>query len=203
MKEKIIAAIKAKWPAVNLRKKRIDEIAARLESKITDENDIDAKLDDYNSVFSFADIAKQDDALAEAERKAKLPKPEQKAEPEIEETKPEDDTPVWAKALMQDIQTLKAEKVTNSRKSQYEALFKDVKNEKFKANELSKFDRLSFKDDEDFNAYMESQKEFVNDFNQSQVNESLKGSPSIIGGTQSTEGVSAMMKNYLETEKTK
>lgn len=63
MKEKIIAAIKAKFPALNLSKAWLENIATKLETKITDENEIDAKIDELNSLFPIEDIAKQDDSL--------------------------------------------------------------------------------------------------------------------------------------------
>ena len=71
MKEKIIASIKAKFPAVNLSKARLDAIAAILEKKVTDESEIDAKLDEFNEYNPLADIAKQDDAMRNMQNKLK------------------------------------------------------------------------------------------------------------------------------------
>lgn len=71
MKEKIIAAIKEKFPAVNLSKKRLDAIAATLEDKVTDETQIDAKLDEFNIYNPFTEIARNDDAMRNMEAKLK------------------------------------------------------------------------------------------------------------------------------------
>ena len=111
MKEKIIAAIKAKFPAINLSKKRLDAIAAKIEAKvIDDETKIDASLDAFNDFNPIADIAKQDDVIRNYEAKLKgqhekKEDPEKKDNPEIP-----DDTPAWAKSLMESNKTL-AEKL--------------------------------------------------------------------------------------------
>ena len=105
MKEKIIAAIKAKFPAVNLGKKRLDAIAAKLESKVTDESQIDAQIDAFNDFNSIADIAKNDDKVRDLEAKLKLATPEKKTDT-VEEPEVSADTPAWAKALIESNKTL-------------------------------------------------------------------------------------------------
>lgn len=105
MKEKIIAAIKAKYPAINLSKARLNAIAAKIESKvIDDETKIDAALDTYNDFNPLVDIAKQDDAIRNYEAKLKgqqSHKEEKKDEPPVD-----DDTPAWAKSLIESNKTL-------------------------------------------------------------------------------------------------
>jgi hypothetical protein len=114
MKEKIISQLKAKYPGVNLSKARLDAIADKLSPKITEESQIDAKLDELNEIFPFADIAKQDDRVRTLEAKTKEPpKPadtnQQNQQPSADQP-PADDTPAWAKALMEEVRTLKTEK---------------------------------------------------------------------------------------------
>jgi hypothetical protein len=115
MKEKIIAAIKAKFPAINLSKKRLESIAAIIEKKvIDDETKIDATLDSFNEFSPIADIAKQDDALRNAEAKlkaAQTPKDKDDKDDKPKDDKPEtpelpDDTPPYIKKLMEGFQTL-------------------------------------------------------------------------------------------------
>lgn len=133
MKEKIIAAIKAKYPAINLSKARLNAIAAKIESKvIDDETKIDAALDTYNDFNPLVDIAKQDDAIRNLEAKAKgqqPPKEEKKDEPP---TVP-DDTPAWAKSLIESNKTLsekvaafEGEKKVSTIKSNIAAKLKEV-----------------------------------------------------------------------------
>ncbi|WP_018629195.1 hypothetical protein [Niabella aurantiaca] len=196
MKEKIVAAIKAKFPALNLRKTRLDAIAAKLEARVKDETEIDAAVTDFDSLFPFADIAKQDDKIAELENKLKAPpKADPAPTPTPEDPKPAPDpkpnpgeeAPAWFKDYAakndQRFDSLLKEKQTNTRKSGYEALFADVKDDKMKANKLEHFDRLAFKDDEDYNSFIEKEKEYLTQHNQ----EVLK-TGGLMKGSQPTSG---------------
>ena len=112
-----------------------------------------------------------------AEAKKEMKPKEAVTEPET----PKDEAPEWAKALISEVQGLKADKLQTSRRSQYESIYKDVKDEKFKANQLAKFDRMTFKDEDDFNSFIETETTDIKDFNQSQANENLKGNPPMSG----------------------
>lgn len=111
---------KAKALGVNLSQKRIDAFADRLHKKnpdLTEEADHDAKIEELHDLTPLDEIARQDDKLRTFEKKDK----ETKKSDSDEDTdgnegdkgkgKANDDTPAWAKALMQEVQTLKAEKV--------------------------------------------------------------------------------------------
>ena len=158
LKAKIIAQFKTKYPTVALSNERLDAIADRLDSKITEETEIDAKLDELNEIFPFADIAKDDDRLRNAEAKAKK-KPETKAktktpikkeeEEEEEETPPADDTPAWAKALLAKVENLEKAKVTTSRKETLLSKIKDA-DEKYKSKVLRDFERMKIENEEEF-----------------------------------------------------
>jgi hypothetical protein len=128
-KDKIIAAIKAKFPAINLSKKRLDAIADSIEKKvIDDETKIDAALDDFNHYNPLADMAKADDTMRNLNAKVKeLEKPkDNKEKTETTTTEPVDDgTPSWAKALIEqnktlasDLAALKGDKIANSIRSE-------------------------------------------------------------------------------------
>jgi hypothetical protein len=110
MREQIIAQLKAKLQTLgvkNLSKSRIDAIADKLAQKITEESQIDGKLDELNEVFPFAEIAKQDDQLRTL--KAEKPKPQPNNPPKDDEP-PVDETPAWAKALLNKVEALEKEK---------------------------------------------------------------------------------------------
>lgn len=106
MKEKILAAIRAKFPSVTLSKKRLDSIAAIIEGDvIDDETRIDAALTTYNKYNPIADMAKQDADLRglnkkvgelEAGKKTTTDKPAAKDEVPVD-----DDTQPWAKSLIE------------------------------------------------------------------------------------------------------
>lgn len=150
MKEKIKTAIKAKFPALNLRAKRLEELTAKIEAKVKDEGEIDATIDAFNEFFPFSDIAKMDDKIADQENKLKKlaanPPTKEKTEDDDEgssddgsssskkkDKEKSDDAPAWAKgltegfkALSEKVGKLETEKVTASIQTQAKEKLKDV-----------------------------------------------------------------------------
>jgi len=204
MKGKILSALKAAH--ADFSAQTYDVVATNLANTglVTDENlqDIVSKsLNSLQATQAEADRRVSKLQKENQELKTKLEaKPEEKKEEETSpENKKEDgkEPDVWEQRFNklaelvekqnQSIEGLYKEKQTSSRKTGYEALFTDVKDDKIKANKLAAFDRLSFKDDEDYNAFLESEKEFISGFVQSQATESLKGGRAFQG--QSTGGV--------------
>lgn len=114
MTEKIKAQLKAKFPGVNLSNDRLNAIADRLSKKITDEAQIAEKLDEFNELMPLADIAREDDRMRTLEAQSKKPAQQQPSQQQPQTEPPADDTPAWAKSLIQEVQTLKAEKAQTS-----------------------------------------------------------------------------------------
>lgn len=109
--DKIKERLRVLFPKANLSKHRLDAIAAKLASKPEDEatdDQVDEIISDYNEVIDFEQIARDDDRIRTLEA-ARKPKPAPKSEME-EGPKPDDDAPAWAKALQQEIASLKAER---------------------------------------------------------------------------------------------
>lgn len=133
------ARLKAKTKAagVNLSQKRIDAYADRLHKKnpdVKEEAEHDTLIDALDELVSFADTAKQDDQFRTNEAKikeltAKKPDPKTDEDSDDEEDEEEDDEtpkgkkkakqekdksagrmPKWAKALLDEVHGLKAEK---------------------------------------------------------------------------------------------
>lgn len=144
MKEKIIARLRSKYPGVNLSNARLDAIADKLSAKITDEKDIDAKLDEINDISPFSELAKLDDHIRgkEAKEKADKEKAEkEKADKEKKEkdaaaakTDPPADVPEWAKGLIESNKQLtekltafESEKIANTHQAKLKALFTEKK----------------------------------------------------------------------------
>lgn len=105
---KVKARLRALFPKANLSSKRLDEISDKLGKKIED-NATDAQIDEavteQNELYSFEEIAKNDDR-ARTERKKVEPKEEEK-----EDVKPnEEQMPSWAKQLVDTVNAFKAEK---------------------------------------------------------------------------------------------
>jgi hypothetical protein len=187
LKIKIAARLKAKAAGVNLSQTRIDAIVARAEKGgLTDESDdtaIDAQLDIINELTPFKEIASLDDhQRAKAKKEADDKEAKRLADiaagkqPEKEELPA--DTPAWAVAFMkaqkEETEALKAklaafdgEKVASTRKERYAKVL-EGKPAEFIAAELKKFDRMTFKDDAEFDAVL-------TDFTQEVSNTDLGG----------------------------
>lgn len=106
------ARLKAKTTAtgVNLSQKRIDAIADRLHKKfpeLVEEADHDKHLDELNELTPFDEMAKTDDRLRTLENK-KTEKPKDEPKP-TDTPKADDDTPAWAKTLIESNQKLSAD----------------------------------------------------------------------------------------------
>jgi len=112
MKEKITLQLKAKLETLgvkNLSQARIDAIADKLATKITDESEIDAKLDELNDLHPFAELAKYDDWQRSKQKKTEQPKT-----PKQEESTDEPDLKTMFTSLQKEIESLKKEKQTQA-----------------------------------------------------------------------------------------
>jgi len=145
MKEKIIARLRALFPGVNFSKIRMDAIADKLILKITEETEIDEKLQDLNEVIPFADIAKHDDNVRAKEAKDKKDKADKEAEKKSEqEPEPTPPSPAPTPAddlkkivadavaaavtpLLQKVTSLESGKIADTRKQIFEEKLKDAR----------------------------------------------------------------------------
>lgn len=128
MQDKIKARLKEKFPGVNLSQTRIDAIADKLSSKITDENEIDTKLDELNDVHPLSEIAKYDDWQRSKQQK----KPAQQQQQSQSSTDPNDEPDLKSMfaELQKEINNLKTER---QRQSLQEQLVKKAAEKKIPA----------------------------------------------------------------------
>ncbi|HEX8576971.1 MAG TPA: hypothetical protein VF677_11820 [Flavobacterium sp.] len=154
--EIIKARLKVLFPKANLSTKRIDAIAAKLAPMPADDADdaaVDVVLNLANDFNSFEDIAREDDRIRTLEAKASTaPTPASDAEPAPVNTPVPDDTPAWAKAiidanqkLVADMEAIKTGKILETKKQTAQSVFessevlKALKPE-IKANWLNRID---------------------------------------------------------------
>lgn len=136
--EKIKERLKIKYPKANLSQKRIDTIVAKLAPMPADDADdvaVDAILDQANSFNSFEDVAKEDDRVRTLENKANVvtapvPTPELVPATITPVIAPTDETPIWAKALIEsnqkltaDIEAIKTGKIIETKKQTAQSVF--------------------------------------------------------------------------------
>jgi hypothetical protein len=140
--EQIKARLRILFPKANLSQKRIDAIAAKLCLKPADNADdtaIDEVLNGANDFMSFEDIAKDDDRVRTLEANQKTPQTPAEIEAarveaervkNLNNPKPADDAPEWAKALLKqnekltmDLEAIKTGNVTQTKKQTASDLF--------------------------------------------------------------------------------
>lgn len=116
-KEKVIARYKLKFGSVGLSQTRLDEVAAKLGSKMADDapdEEIDARLEDLNDYHPFADVKKNDDRIVNEKKN-----PNKKPVKEEVKTEDDDDAPAWAKAMLAKIEKLESEKAHDTLETKF------------------------------------------------------------------------------------
>lgn len=127
-RQKIAGRLKVLFPKANLSKVRIDAIAAKLESKVSDDADdtaIDEVINQANDFMDFEAIAKEDDRVRQLEANQKKddggtdpdPNPNPATLPK------NDDEPEWAKKLAQRLDNIEKGEVNKSKANTVADLF--------------------------------------------------------------------------------
>jgi len=183
--KQIKARLKVLYPGVNLSNKRIESIAAKIDAKVTEEDDIDDALSTYDEYNPFAEMAKDDDReRLRIKKESETGKtPEQIAaekEAEGKEVIVDPEMPAWAKALIVSTQALakgfesiQGEKLTSTRKQQYEKALEGT-SDAFKAKALKDFNKMKFETDEEFTEFLTESETDAADFIQEESNNGLK-----------------------------
>lgn len=203
MKEKIISQLKAKYPGVNLSSTRIDAIADKLAAKITDEKDIDAKLDELNDIMPFADIAKQDDKLRLLE--VKLNKKPTETTNQTDTNTDRDKSGDTEPDLKQQFQELSAKLAAMEKKDAaaqlYQTLTKKLTEKKIP---LAFAKGRVIETEEQLNTVLAEVEADYTEVKQGFVNDGLKDSSDTpFSGQGKPEGVKTAIKEWGEKEKAK
>lgn len=190
MKDKILAALRNKYKNLGLGEKVLEGIADMLAITTTEESQID------NAVNGVENLAKgfQSDAdriRTEAAAKAKAEQ-SKGAEPPKSEPPKEDETPSWAKGLIERLDRIETGKTTESRKSILEAKLKDAA-PSVKAKILKDFQRMSFEKDEDFDSYLAETEADLTALNQEFVNQGFSNGhvPQVAGAGATEKAIEA------------
>lgn len=109
-----------------------------------------------------------------------------------------DDIPAWAKSMFERLDALQQDKTKNTRRNSLAEALKDVKDEN-KADFLKLYDRMSFKDDEDFNNWIENDvKEFAEKaIKQQKVDEGRVSAPKS-GRTDNSKEINPILKARIK-----
>lgn len=216
MKEKIRLALVAKYKSQGFSSEAIDAMLAYLEKRVTAEDQIDAAVDEVGGIFTGfqkevdrrANQFKSDAEKWQESQKGKGGDPNKGGDPAkpANEPTPPADVPEWMKPFMttvtnlvNEVSSLKAGKVGETRKSQVEKALENV-SETYRKGKLGDFDRMNFKDDDDFNSYLEGVKTDSAEFVQTETNAGLSkaGKPIMAtGGVQQKQATDAELDSAM------
>jgi len=192
MKTKVLSLLKPKTASLGFTTEELDGVAeniARTLKEDATEEQINQAID---SVLPFLQMsqkavtrivnAKEEKSKKEREEEARKKADEEETAKKAKEKggSETDGEPAWFKSYreQQDAKfaAIDNERISTKRISDFEGVIKDLP-EKQKASELSTFKRLvsTFKDDEDFNSYMEEKKTSIGEMIQENANIGLGG----------------------------
>jgi len=209
--------------ALGFNKAELEGIAAdiadnlELKEEASDE-EVQAEVEkSVNAAIPYLAIAQKTANRVIESRKPKVDEPIEEEKTPKEETpkkepgnkkekKTEDEMPKWAEALIetnklmqQQLQTMQAERVTNSRRESLSALVKDTGT--FGKRILKNFDRMQFDTEEDFEEFKSEVESDLAALNQERANEGLsKLGPSAAGSasTKKTDKIEPLSENELQ-----
>lgn len=167
MKQKLIALLKTSFASKGFNAKELESLADLVigQQSLTDESTDEDLATAVTNAKPVADFV-QSVASRQVSDVKKPAKVEEPTSPPSDPPIPENETATEkmlretlgvVKALAEQVETLKGDKVATTRREQFIKSMEGTSQE-YQDRELKKFDRFIFKDDEDFNAFIEELK---------------------------------------------
>lgn len=223
MFEKILAGLKTKFPGVD--SKILERIAKKKAETTTTEDEVKTVVDGvtFQSIIDSEGDRRANEAQSSAvsnyEKKYKLKdgkpsEPPQQDPPQQDPPQPPtppaggEDSEVlkMLKQIQQDNQQLRTEingmktkELGNQRKDKFSALFEGA-SDKLKERYMRNYDRLTFKDDEDFNGWLDQQKPFIESDIKEEKAKGAKTTPPVGGKRKPGEEADPAVTAYLNAE---
>lgn len=208
MEKEILDALKIKFKNLGFGEKAFEGVAKYLATTVTEQDQVETAIAGVEPLLkSFqGDVdSRVNSAVAKAKAEASKKPATEKKEGD-EEPGDDEKIPAWYKkqaeameALTAEISQLKSGKTLETRKSQLEAKLKDAP-EKVKTSYLKQFERMSFKDDEDFTGYLTDVETQASELAQEFSNNGLKsfGKPIVGGGKADKQATDEQAKAVLD-----
>lgn len=205
MKDKVLQQLKTKYSKLGLSDKVLDKMADTIVAKITEESEIEtavAGVEDLLKTFQ----SDSDKRVTDAVSKAKTTKQDPKTETDGDKPAGDGDAAAQAIAavvqqavapLVAKIQALESGNTSKSRREVLESKLKDA-NQTVKTKILKDFDRMSFKDDAEFDAYIAETETDLGELSKSftETNLGQNGRPMVGTGTVTTATADADIKAW-------
>ena len=167
MKQKLIAMLKTLFASKGFSQKAIEGLADYLAPNLTEES-TDAELTAAIEGITPMTTLMQSEINRQVNEAKPKPKPEEKPTVPVETPKPDEapsstDTVILAmlteiKNLSQGLAAINGQTVANTRRDQFIKAMEGTP-AAYQAKELKRFDRITFKDDEDFTSFLEDTKD--------------------------------------------
>lgn len=218
MFEKILAGLKTKFPGVD--SKILERIAKKKAETTTTEDEVKTVVDGvtFQSIIESEGDRRANEAQSSAvsnyEKKYKLkdgkhiePPQQKPPQPTTPPAGGEDSEVLkMLKQIQQDNQQLRAEingmktkELGNQRKDKFSALFEGA-SDKLKERYMRNYDRLTFKDDDDFNGWLDQQKPFIESDIKEEKAQGAKTTPPVGGKRKPGEEADPAVTAYLNAE---
>lgn len=218
MFEKILAGLKTKFPGVD--SKILERIAKKKAETTTTEDEVKTVVDGvtFQSIIDSEGDRRANEAQSSAvsnyEKKYKLKDGKPSEPPQQDPPQPPtppaggEDSEVlkMLKQIQQDNQQLRTEingmktkELGNQRKNKFSALFEGA-SDKLKERYMRNYDRLTFKDDEDFNGWLDQQKPFIESDIKEEKAQGAKTTPPVGGKRKPGEEADPAITAYLNAE---
>ncbi|MBO4550177.1 MAG: hypothetical protein J5733_05545 [Bacteroidaceae bacterium] len=200
----VLNALKPKVSALGFDKKEVESVAAKIADNLqlaedASEEDVQKAINEAVDIAaSYLAISQQAVTRIVNAQSKKDDKPQDKPQdkphdkPSDSQDKP-DEMPAWAKAMIEqqkeqtealraELNAFKAEKTTTSRKARLEEVLKDTG--AFGKSTIRQFERMSFKDDDEFDAFLTEVQDDLKTLNQERSDAGLDslGNPPSAGG---------------------
>lgn len=218
MFEKILAGLKTKFPGVD--SKILERIAKKKAETTTTEDEVKTVVDGvtFQSIIDSEGDRRANEAQSSAvsnyEKKYKLKDGKPSEPPQQDPPQPPTPPAGWEdsevlkmlKQIQQDNQQLRTEingmktkELGNQRKDKFSALFEGA-SDKLKERYMRNYDRLTFKDDEDFNGWLDQQKPFIESDIKEEKAQGAKTTPPVGGKRKPGEEADPAVTAYLNAE---
>lgn len=191
--QQVLEVLKPRVKALGFNKKELEGVAKQIANNLnlsedaSDEDVTTAISTQIDAVVPFLQFGQsQANRVIESFKKTITPKEEEtELIAEIKEKESNEmaqamkDLLAVVSGLKEDVKTLRGEKIQDNRKNRLENLIKDTGT--FGALTMKQFSRMSFKDDEEFDTYMDEVEADLKAFNQERADAGLKalGQPTI------------------------
>lgn len=176
MKEKVLQALKPKVSSLGFSKDELEGVAETISTNLTDESTEEQINQAIDAVIPFLKVSQSMATRVINQQKKETSKKEETSKSEKKEEVSDPEEPAWFKTYREEtdkkFSALIESKAKETRKAQFIQKL-DGLSDAQKERKLKDFDRMSFKDDDDFTSYLTELEETVKAEIQEASNENL------------------------------